>query len=89
MSKPARIPIKAAERLSKDYGCPVVVVFSLEGNGDTFGMTTYGASKALCRHAADLGKQFCEAVLNGTVAPSPIEPLDIPDKPMQWEGESR
>ncbi len=89
MANRANIPIKAAEDISKTYDCPVVIVFSIEGNGNTFGVTTYGRTKALCRHAADLGKKFSEAVLNGTVEPAQVEPMDIPDEPTQWEGRSR
>ncbi len=89
MSTPGRIPIKAAERISKAYECPVVIVFALEGKGDTFGVTTYGRSKALCRHAADLGKKFAEAIMNGTITPAETEPLDIPNVPTEWEGKTR
>lgn len=86
MSKPGRIPVKAAEKLSKDYKCPVVIVFALEGDGSSFCVTTYGASKALCRHAADLGNKFSEAVLSGVVVPAKEMPSRLPDAPAVFLG---
>lgn len=84
-----KIPIRAAQRISEQSGCPVVIVFGLEASGERFTVTTYGATKAMCRHAADLSKQFAEAVLNGTVAPSDEEPMELPNEPALWDGLAR
>lgn len=82
MSK-GKIPIAAAERLSKQYNCPVVLVFAIEETGDRFTITTYGKTKGLCRHAASLGEQFASAVFSQQVAPTEVEPKHLPDVPAQ------
>lgn len=81
-----KIPIKEGERLSKQFDAPIVIVFSLHDGGDSFNVMSYGKSKALCRHAADIAKKIAEKVLNGTIAPSAEEPMDLPDRPTAWEG---
>mgnify|MGYP001563289097 CR=1 FL=1 len=75
------IPIKAAERLSEQYNCPVIVIYAIEDTGDRFTVTTYGKSKALCRHAADLGRKLAKAILNGEIIPAEKEPTDVPNEP--------
>jgi hypothetical protein len=84
--KRGTIPIAEGRRLSEKYDAPVVITFTILDNGDTFNVMTYGASKALCRHAASLGKQISEAILNGKIAPAKEEPLELPDIPIEWEG---
>jgi hypothetical protein len=59
------IPIKAAEKLSEQYNCPIVIVYAVLDGGEQFCVTSYGKSKALCRHAADLGRKLAEAILDG------------------------
>jgi hypothetical protein len=85
MSKRGKIPIAEGRRLAEKYGAPVVIVFSLHDRGDTFNVMTYGQTKKLCRHAADLGRQIAEQVLKGQIAPSEEEPVDLPDTPAVWE----
>jgi hypothetical protein len=80
------IPIKDAEEISKRRGCPVVIIFGIDAIGDRFTVTTYGRSRKLCRHAADLGKKFSASVLNGTVTPAPAEPMQLPNAPTRWDG---
>ncbi len=87
MAKTGRIPIKAAEQLAYDYDCPVIVVWALDGNGDAFCVTTYGKSKALCRHAADIGRKISQAIMGGDIVPSQEEPTDLPNVPAVWKGE--
>lgn len=74
---PGRIPIGAARDLSRRYGCPMVVVFAITPSGDSFNLTTYGATKKLCKLAADIGDQFADAVLGGTVGPPETEPEGV------------
>ena len=62
-SDTGKIPVKAAEKLANEYDCPIVLIFAIHDNGDKFCVTTYGKSKALCRHAASLGKQFSEGIV--------------------------
>lgn len=81
-----KIPIKEGRRLSETYQAPVVIVFSLHDGGDTFNVTTYGATKALCRHAASLGEQIAAKVLGGEISPEPLEPERLPNVPTEWEG---
>jgi hypothetical protein len=83
----ARIPISAARQVSERHGCPVVVIFGLEAGGDRFTVTTYGASKALCRRAASLADQIADLVLHGTISPAK-EPPQLPDSPTEWDGRS-
>jgi hypothetical protein len=85
----ARIPISVAREVSGRHGCPVVIVFGIEAGGDRFTVTTYGASKALCRHAAALADQIASAVLDGTITPAAREPLQLPDVPTEWNGRGR
>lgn len=76
-----RIPIKDAERLSDKHNCPIIVIYAIEDNGDRFTVTTYGKTKALCQHAADLGRKLAKAILDGEVVPATTEPLDVPNGP--------
>ncbi len=80
-----KIPISEGERLSKKYKAPIVIVFTILDNGNTFNVLTFGASKPLCKHAADLGKKIADKVLNGEIVPSQEEPIDIPNVPTNWE----
>jgi hypothetical protein len=86
MSKPGRIPIKAAERISKAHDCPMVVIFAIQDDGQEFCVTTYGETKKLCRHAADLGRKISESILDGRIAPAESEPTDLPDVPTEFIG---
>ncbi len=82
----SRIPIKAAERISEQYDCPMVVMFALNENAERFHVVTYGKTKALCRHAASIGEQIAQKVLAGDIAPVADEPLNLPNTPTVWEG---
>ncbi len=75
------IPISDARRIAKERRCPVVVIFAIEEDTTRFTVTTYGKNKKLCRHAADLGRQFSKAIMQTDVAPSQEEPMDLPDEP--------
>lgn len=77
-----RIPIAAAERLSKADDLPMVIIFAIGGDGQ-FCVTTYGKTKALCRCAAAYGEQIAEAVMKGIVEPPAHEPLHLPGVPAQ------
>jgi hypothetical protein len=81
-----RIPISAARQVSERHGCPVVVIFGIEAGGDRFTVTTYGATRALCRHAASLADQIAKAILHGTITPAAREPLQLPNEPTVWDG---
>jgi len=89
MSKRAKVPIAEGQRLSEKYDAPIVIVFTLLDKGETINVMSYGASKALCRHAASLASQIADKVMNGTIAPTQIEPTHLPNEPMEWEGKSR
>ncbi|HEV3312433.1 MAG TPA: hypothetical protein VG815_18125 [Chloroflexota bacterium] len=84
-----KIPIAEGKRLSEKYKAPVVIVFTILDGGDTINVMTYGQSKALCRHAGDLGKKITEKVLDGTIVPEQTEPLDLPDEATNWRGRQR
>jgi hypothetical protein len=84
-----KIPISAARQVSERHGCPVVVIFGIEAGGDQFTVTTYGATRALCRHAASLADQIAEAILHGKITPAAREPLQLPDEPTEWDGRGR
>jgi len=89
---PGEIPIGDARKISRERNQPVVIIFGLSGatKGESFNVTTYGATKALCRYAADIGQKFADAVLNGVVTPAKIAE-DAPDvnAPMLWNGASK
>lgn len=61
------IPIGDARRISEDRKCPLVVIFGIEANGDRFTVTSYGATRALCRVAAQYADKIAEAVLSGKI----------------------
>jgi hypothetical protein len=84
-----KIPISAAREVSGRHGCSIVIIFGLEAGGDRFTVTTYGTSKALCRHAASLADQIAEAILHGTITPAAREPAQLPDSPTEWDGRGR
>jgi hypothetical protein len=83
-----KIPISVARQLSERHGCPVVIVFGIETGGDRFTVTTYGTTRALCRHAAALADQIADLVLHGTISPAK-EPPQLPDSPTEWDGRGR
>jgi hypothetical protein len=84
-----KVPISVARSLSERHGCSVMIVFGIEAGGDRFTVTTYGATKALCRHAAALADQIAEAILHGTISPAAREPLQLPNVPTEWDGRGR
>jgi hypothetical protein len=84
-----KIPIREGKRLCEEYKAPVVIIFALVDNGDRIAVTTYGATKALCRHAADLSKKIVDKVMSGEIAPEQTEPLDLPNDPTIWTGRKR
>lgn len=79
-----KIPISEGKRICEKYKAPVVIVFTLLDGGNTFNVMTYGATKKLCRHAASLGNQIAEKVLDGTIAPEQEEPFHLPEDPTNW-----
>ena len=83
MSK-GKIPIKAAAEISLKYACPVVIVFGISADGKTLQLTTYGKSKALCKHAAHLAEQIEKKIFSGEISPSQNEPTTGVD-PIQEE----
>src|SRR5690348_4886550 len=78
------IPISEGKRLATEYRAPVVIVFSIHDNGDSFNVMSYGMSRALCTHAASLAKQISEKVLNGEITPAAEKPAGLPEEPTQW-----
>lgn len=84
MTSNGLVPIGDARRISRERNCPIVVVFAIEPSRERFTVTTYGATKALCRVAADYGSQFAEAVMGARVSPSAEEPTHLPDDPTIW-----
>jgi hypothetical protein len=86
MSKRGKIPIAEAQRIAEKFGAPIVIVFSIHDGGNSFNVISYGQSKALCRHAASLGDQIAQKVLNGEISPVTTQPMNLPDVPMEWDG---
>ena len=79
------IPVSTARRIAKESKSPCIIIFAIEESGEQFTITTYGQNKALCKHAASLGKQFAQAIFDKTVAPLATEPDDLPDFPVNWK----
>jgi hypothetical protein len=92
--KRGKIPIREGKRLSEQYDAPIVIVFSILDGGATFNVMTYGATQALCRHAASLGDQIADQVLGGTISPAAGGPTQLPSAcdgrpiagPAEWAG---
>lgn len=83
---PTKIPISEARKISEKYAAPIVLIFAITDGGDRIAVTSYGESRALCRHAAYLSDQITDKALNGEIVPLQEEPMDLPDRPMQFEG---
>jgi hypothetical protein len=84
LSERSFVPIGDARRISRERGCPIVVVFAIHPDRERFTVTSYGATKALCRVGGDYARQFSESVLQRIVVASEVEPLDVPDAPAVW-----
>lgn len=82
-----KIPINAARKISMQHHCPLVVIFGISEDKEHFVITTYGATKQLCKLAASYGEQIAQAVLDGTVSAPQTEPLDMPEEPAWYVGE--
>lgn len=82
-----KIPISAARKLSEQHRMPLVVIFGIAADQEHFCITTYGATKQLCKLAASYGEQMAQAVLHGTVAAPETEPQNFPDEPVIYAGE--
>ncbi len=81
-----KVPISEGKRLCEKYKAPIVIVYTILDEGDTFNVMTYGATKKLCRHAADIGKKIAEKILNGEITPEQDEPMHLPNEPTNWKG---
>lgn len=88
MNMPGHIPVGDARHLSRKHGCPLVVIFAINPDRESFTVTTYGATKKFCKLAASFGTQFAEAIFDGTVSPPLIEPEDAPDHPAIYAGKA-
>ncbi len=87
MSKRGKIPISEGKRLCTEYAAPIVICFTLHDGGESFNVMSYGATKALCRHAASLAEQMAKKIFDGEIAPVQDEPMNLPDVPTQWEAQ--
>ena len=85
-TRPGVIPIGDARNLSRKYACPLVVIFAINPDAESFTVTTYGATKKFCKLAASFGTQFADAVMEGAVSPPQTEPLDMPETPAIYHG---
>jgi hypothetical protein len=81
---PGIVPIGDARRISEQRNVPLVVIFAIHSDREQFTVTTYGATKAFCRVAADYGTQFAEAVMQARVIAQQAEPTHLPDEPTVW-----
>jgi len=84
MGSPCIVDVSSAKRISNESGSPCIVIFAIDPDGDKFTITTYGKTRSLCRHAASLGKQFADAILNQDVVP--VETDELPDYPANFRG---
>ena len=83
------IPIGDARRISRERNQPLVIVFGLNSDGSQFCVSTYGATKKLCKLAASFGEQFAQAVFDGRVSPPQTEPEALPETPAMFMGSKR
>lgn len=58
---------------SRKFDCPIVVAFTVRGDGERFEVVSYGADRVLSDVARNIGEQFSLAVENGTIKPPMIE----------------
>ena len=75
------IPIGDARRISRERNCPMVVVFAIEAGGERFAVTTYGATKKLCKLAATYGDLIADGILHGKIVEAVQAEPDGPEKP--------
>jgi hypothetical protein len=58
----SRVPIKAAEKISTDYGFPEVVIFAYDPVSGSQHVTTYGKTLEQCKDAAKAGNFLKKAL---------------------------
>lgn len=81
---PSSPDIKALQDFAEEFDRSVVVAFSLEPDGDTFHITTYGKTKSLCKLAASLGDEISKGIADGAIRAPIIEPDHI-DTTQVWK----
>jgi Zn-dependent peptidase ImmA (M78 family) len=82
--KPGVVPIGDARKISEQRNVPLVVIFAIHSDREQFTVTTYGATKAFCRVAADYGTKLAEAIMESRVVAAQVEPTHLPDEPTVW-----
>ena len=80
-----RIPIGDARKIARERGAPMVVIFAIHPN-ETFSVTTYGATKKLCKLAATYGDAIANGVLSGTISAPQTEQEGYIEEPALWKG---
>lgn len=79
------IPISAARALSEKHKAPVVVIFAIHPDRENFTVTTYGATKKLCRLAAQYGDGIFSS-MHAVAKLVQVEDATKPEYPAQWVG---
>ena len=62
-----KIPIMQAEILAEEYKQQVVIIFSIDDDGQRFNLTTYGKDKKRCKWAGKLADNIAEAITSGKI----------------------
>lgn len=58
-----RIPITKAKELSEQYGWDEIVIIGIDSLDESGCITTYGATKTLCKIAGNLGNIIAKDVI--------------------------
>ena len=68
-----RIPITKAKDLSKEYGWDEIIIIGIDSSDESGCVTTYGATKKLCKCAGDLGNSIATQVIGWEEKPKIIK----------------
>lgn len=78
--------IEHLKDFSKKFNRPVVVTLSIYPDGENFHMTTYGATRKLCKLAGALGDEIAQAIHAGAIHAPQLEPktMGLMSSVKQW-----
>lgn len=79
--------VAALRDFGKKFDRPVVVTISLDPNGKSFHLTTYGKTRSLCKVAGSFGDRIVEGIQSGAIKPPEVEPFDVPPASVKWTRE--
>jgi len=56
----AKVPVRTAQRVALETGNDLVIIIAWNPDGNMTEIATYGATKSLCKYAADRGRSIAK-----------------------------